>query len=232
MERLTMSVSKSTFSKKRSEKRHSEERSDEESLCQAPLQRDSSATGAPWARNDNPGTSPFQTASKRDLYLNALRQAGRRITEQRRLVCTYLAETTTHPSASQIFSALHSKHPEISRATVYNTLNVLQSLGAILAIGFGADHTHYDTDTLPHVNLICLRCHEIEDYHGPLAVSDLPAAAEAATGFRAVAVRVDVIGFCTACRERKKSEIREQWLARQQGTAEADLIFADEDENP
>jgi len=165
------------------------------------------------------------TPTKRDLYLNALRQAGKRITEQRRLVCAYLAETTTHPTPSQVFGALSAQHPEISRATVYNTLNVLQELGAILAIGFGADHTHYDTDTSPHVNLICLRCHEIEDYHGPLAVHDLPAQAEAATGFRAVAVRVDIIGFCAACRERRKSEIREQWLARRRGLAETDSTF-------
>ena len=93
-----------------------------------------------------------EVAEKRDLYLNALRQAGKRITEQRRLVCEYLAETTTHPTPYQLYEDLSAQHPEISRATVYNTLNVLQELGAIVEIGFGTEHTHYETDTTPHIN--------------------------------------------------------------------------------
>jgi Fur family peroxide stress response transcriptional regulator len=166
-----------------------------------------------------PGSKSSLT--KRDLYLNALRQAGRRITEQRRLVCAYLAETTTHPTPSQVFNDLSRQHPEISRATVYNTLNVLQDLGAIVEIAFGENHTHYETDTSPHTNLICLRCHEIEDYHGPQAIHDLPAQVEATTGFRVVATRVDMFGFCADCQARKKREIRAQWLARRQGFPKA-----------
>jgi Fur family peroxide stress response transcriptional regulator len=168
--------------------------------------------------------------TKRDLYLNALRRAGRRITEQRRLVCDYLAQTATHPTPSQVYADLAAAYPDISRATVYNTLNALQELGAILEIGFGADHTHYDTDTSPHANLICLRCHEIQDHHGPLMLNDLPAQA-AAGGFRAVAVRVDVFGFCAACQERKKNEIREQWLARRRGQPTASPKLAQNDEH-
>ena len=62
---------------------------------------------------------------------------------------------------------LSQQYPDMSRATVYNTLNVLKELGAIVEIGFGADHTRYDTDTMPHINLICLRCHEISDLKEP-----------------------------------------------------------------
>ena len=87
------------------------------------------------------------------------------------------------------------------------------------------------TDTSPHANLICLRCHASEDDHGPLAVRDLPAQAEAVTGFRASAIRVDIFGFCAACRERKKSEIRQQWLARRNGLAGTEPTFIHRDEH-
>lgn len=152
--------------------------------------------------------------AKQTRYLNALRQAGRRITAQRELVCSYLATTDSHPTPYQAYAELSTQHPEISRATVYNTLNVLRELGAIVVIGFGADHTRYDTDTSPHVNLICLRCHEISDADGPLPWQGLQEEIEATGGFRPVAVRVDVLGFCARCREQKKSEIRAQWLAQ------------------
>lgn len=152
--------------------------------------------------------------AKRDLYINALRQAGKRITEQRKAICEYLATTESHPTPYQVYSDLSAQFPEMSRATVYNTLNVLKDLGAIVEIGFGADHTRYDTDTAPHINLVCLSCHEIGDYEGPMPFQDMQQSLEGRSGFLPMVMRVDVMGFCKKCRERKKAEIREQWLAR------------------
>ena len=154
--------------------------------------------------------------TKRDLYLNALRQAGKRITDQRRVICDYLAETESHPTPYQVFEELSAQYPGMSRATVYNTLNALKELGAIVEIGFGADHTRYDTDTDPHINLVCLRCHEISDYEGPLPFDDVQASMAGRSTFQPMVMRVDVFGFCEACRERKKAEIREAWLAQRQ----------------
>jgi Fur family peroxide stress response transcriptional regulator len=152
--------------------------------------------------------------SKRNLYFNALRQAGKRMTEQRITICNYLAATESHPTAYQVYEALAAQHPELSRATVYNTLNVLKELGAIVEVGFGTDHTHYDTDNAPHMNLICLRCHEISDYHGPLPIADVQKQVMGQVGFEPMVMRVDLLGFCEKCRTRKKAEIRQQWYAQ------------------
>ena len=153
--------------------------------------------------------------AKRDLYLNALRQAGKRITDQRRQICEYLATTESHPTPYQVYAELSAQNPAMSRATVYNTLNALKELGAIVEIGFGADHTRYDTDTAPHINLICLRCHEISDHDEPLPFGDVEKSMIGRRGFQPLVMRVDVLGFCATCRERKKAEIRAQWAARQ-----------------
>lgn len=169
--------------------------------------------------------------AKRDLYINALRQAGKRITEQRQAICEYLAATESHPTPYQVYDELAPRFPEMSRATVYNTLNVLKELGAIVEIGFGADHTRYDTDTAPHVNLVCLRCHEISDYEGPMPFHDMQRSLEGGSGFLPMVMRVDVMGFCKKCRELKKAEIREQWLARQsvsQDDTATDEVINDE----
>lgn len=141
--------------------------------------------------------------TKRDLFLNALRQAGRRITDQRRLICDYLAATSTHPTPSQVYADLSAQYPEISRATVYNTLNTLQELGVIVELSFGADHTHYDTDPTPHANLICLRCHRIVDYHGDLPLAAMRERIVAETGFDARSARADLLGLCADCQLRE-----------------------------
>lgn len=147
--------------------------------------------------------------AKLDHFLSTLQQAGLRLTSQRRAICEYLANTERHPSAYQVFEALATMHPDISRATVYNTLNTLQELGAIVELSFGSDHTHYETNPEPHVNLICLRCHRIVDYHGDPGIDALVQHVLTDTGFQTAAARIDLVGFCDECRSQRVQEIRE-----------------------
>jgi len=146
-----------------------------------------------------------------DIYTGALRRAGLRMTPQRQAVCEYLAGADHHPSPYQVYADISGAHPEISRATVYNTLNTLQQLGTIVELSFGADHTHYDTNPEPHINLICLRCHKITDFAGELALGEISQRILQETGFQSAAAKVDLIGFCAECREQRLAEIRAQY---------------------
>jgi len=156
-----------------------------------------------------------------NLYLDTLKKAGYRITEQRQQICHYLAATDKHPTPYEVYAEIASQHPEISRATVYNTLNTLQQLGAIVEISIGAEHTHYDTNPAPHINLICLRCHVVEDYHPTDAQADaahpeqgLGYLAQDATfqqavsrlGFQPIAARIDILGLCRRCQASSQPE--------------------------
>lgn len=144
-------------------------------------------------------------AKQAEFYLAALRKAGHRITEQRQVICNYLAHTDQHPTPYQVYTEISSRHPEISRATVYNTLNTLQQLGAIIEINFGANHTHYETDPAPHVNLICLRCHAVVDQPSETARTLTQTAAfhalQQELGFQPIATKIDVLGLCQTCQQ-------------------------------
>lgn len=159
-------------------------------------------------RTDAPTLQPSAPAEKYRRYLQMLRKAGLRLTPQRIAICEFLAHTERHPSAYQVYEELAATHPGISRATVYNTLNTLRELGAIVELSFGSDHTHYETNTQPHVNLICLRCHQIVDYFGDPGVDALTEGVRQELGFQTVAVKLDLVGFCEACRQQRLEEIR------------------------
>jgi Fur family peroxide stress response transcriptional regulator len=150
-----------------------------------------------------------------DTFTSALQRAGLRLTPQRRAVCEYLAHTDHHPSPYQVYADITQAHPEVSRATVYNTLNTLQQLGAIVELSFGADHTHYDTNPEPHINLICLRCHKIADFAGAFTLDSVSQRILQETGFQTAAAKVDLVGFCAACREQRLAEIRAQFQGEQ-----------------
>ncbi len=150
-------------------------------------------------------------ADKLNLYQATLAQSGNRMTEQRRAICEHLASISSHPTAQEILLELTRQHPEISRATVYNTLNALKELGAIVEISFSGDHSRYETDPTPHTNLICLRCHRVIDYDPVSQTETLLDQVKNQTDFYPLTVRIDMLGFCAECRQERKREIHQQW---------------------
>lgn len=161
-----------------------------------------------------------------DVLLNTLRQAGYRVTDQRRRVCEYLAQAQGHPTPYEIFAGIVEVHPDISRATIYNTLNVLRELGAIVEIGMGSEHTHYDTNPAPHINLVCLRCHKITDFPASFPMESLGTMLTQVGGFQPLTARVDILGFCRECQDRKRAEIQSEWR-RQHRATDTDLTDTD-----
>lgn len=152
--------------------------------------------------------------SKLETFLHALQQAGCRLTPQRRAVCEYLVNTNKHPTPYAVYSDVTQQHPEISRATVYNTLKLLHGLGVIVEISFGDEHTHYETDLSPHVNLICMRCHQIIDYPGQLLTQETTQPMIAATGFQPTAAKVEILGLCVACQRQQLADAPAQAALR------------------
>lgn len=146
--------------------------------------------------------------------IETLRRAGLRVTSQREAVCEYLAGTKSHPTTSQVFEAVRALHPEISQATVYNTLNTLRDLGAIVEISAGTEHTRYEPDPSPHINLYCLRCHQVSDLQDNVSPDVIMDNIFQNTGFRATALQVQVSGFCRECQQAKREEIGRRLQAR------------------
>ena len=60
---------------------------------------------------------------RREPFTQGLRDRGRRITPQRRAVAEVLVGENMHLAAEQVFESARRLVPEISLATVYNTLN-------------------------------------------------------------------------------------------------------------
>jgi Fur family transcriptional regulator, peroxide stress response regulator len=140
-------------------------------------------------------TSPY------DRLAQKLKQAGMRITPQRMAICKLLCETDTHPTAVAIFDNIRQQYPSLSLMTVYNTLNVLVDLGMVNVLGHAGDDTvHYDADTEPHVNLACVKCHQIIDVSSE-SVHQLNDEIGSSSGYKLLGARVLYYGVCPACQK-------------------------------
>jgi Fur family iron response transcriptional regulator len=82
---------------------------------------------------------------------DVLRQAGLRLTDQRRMLSQLLfANGDRHVTADELHAAAVEAGMKLSAATVYNTLNQFTELGLLRQIGVGRSKSFYDTNTSVH----------------------------------------------------------------------------------
>jgi Fe2+ or Zn2+ uptake regulation protein len=120
-----------------------------------------------------------------------LRERGCALTPQRRAVLRFLDGNGDHPTAGEIFDAVTRDFPITSRATVYNTLSLLEEIGAVHAVRAEDGEVRYDPNIEPHHHLRCHRCGRLEDVaarHVQILLDGRPALGQ---------VRLD--GLCAAC---------------------------------
>jgi Fur family peroxide stress response transcriptional regulator len=137
----------------------------------------------------------------REKVISELQKAGIRLTPQRRAILDYLASTDNHPSAQQIFQEVQKTHPDISLATIYNTLKRLESLGFVKMLDIEPDN-RCETNLRQHINLICDICGKIQDMKGGLTVNSEDVLHR--FGFQVLDSRMEYHGVCSACRDRQK----------------------------
>ncbi|MFE3767254.1 Fur family transcriptional regulator [Streptomyces sp. NPDC059104] len=131
--------------------------------------------------------------------LERLRERGWRLTSQRRVVAEVLDGDHVHLTADEVHARAVERLPEISRATVYNALGELVSLGEVVEVSTDGRAKRYDPNAhRPHEHLVCSGCGLIRDVHptgDPLA--QLPA--DERFGFTVSGAQVTYRGLCPAC---------------------------------
>ncbi len=94
-----------------------------------------------------------------------LRGHGIQPSAQRLAVAEYVLDTVDHPSADVVWARVRARFPMISRATVYNTLNLFVAKGLLRQHVLAGGSVVFDPNTAPHH-------HFVDDATG--AIQDVP----------------------------------------------------------
>ncbi|WP_049580261.1 Fur family transcriptional regulator [Streptomyces sp. SBT349] len=131
--------------------------------------------------------------------LQRLRDRGWRLTAQRRVIAEVLDGEHVHFTADEVHARAVARLPEISRASVYNTLGELVALGEVIEVTTDGRAKRYDPNAHhPHQHLVCSGCGTMRDVRlsgDPLAA--LPDAER--FGFTVSEVNVTYYGRCPDC---------------------------------
>lgn len=131
-----------------------------------------------------------------DTATRSLREAGLRLTPQRRAVIDVLAGDTSHPLAEDVARRVSDRMPGVSLSTVYKTLHEFAALGLVRELGLpGA--MRFDPNSSPHAHLMCDSCNTVVDV--PLPPETYDALVASAEGARLDLVEITLRGHCRAC---------------------------------
>lgn len=131
-----------------------------------------------------------------DTATTQLRDAGLRLTPQRRAIIEALAGDTTHPLAEEIAARVASRVPGVSLSTVYKTLHEFAAIGMIRELDMpGA--MRFDTNVNPHAHLLCDSCGAVIDIAVPSGVVE--SLSDAAGTMTVSDIEITLHGTCSAC---------------------------------
>ena len=110
-----------------------------------------------------------------ELLADRLRRAGIALTLQRLVIARVLLAHPIHLTADQVWGRAKELMPEISRATVYNTLDLFERSGLLRRLIIDADKVVFDSNTQPHHHLYDSSTGEVFDIApGEIKVIGMP----------------------------------------------------------
>jgi Fur family ferric uptake transcriptional regulator len=149
-------------------------------------------------RNKAAGTIISVRTPLADDLIARLKDEGLRATTQRRVIVETLLAQPDHVTAEDLTNLVQRSYPEVHLATVYRTLEVLESVGALSRLSVGHGPTQWHLTERSHQHLICVDCGEVEEVSDP-AFARLAATLARAHGFQADMRHVAINGRCARC---------------------------------
>lgn len=93
----------------------------------------------------------------------ALQSAGINPSAQRVAVAQYVLHTEDHPSADEVWTRVRKRFPHVSRATIYNTLNLFVEKGLLRQFVLTEGRVVFDPNTSDHHHFVDEETGKIHD---------------------------------------------------------------------
>ena len=129
-------------------------------------------------------------------------EGSRNNSRKRSAIYETLCRTKEHPTAEMLCSMVRSEIPELSLATVYRNLSLLEEDGLVRIIGNVNGQARYDARTDLHPHFVCRVCGHVQDLELPDPSAELYSEISSRYGALPEAHSLNFYGLCADCRSR------------------------------
>jgi Fur family transcriptional regulator, ferric uptake regulator len=163
--------------------------------------------------------------SRLEVILELLGQEGHRVTVGRRAVVEALVSATDHLSADDLVRLVQADHAGIHRATVYRSLEALETAGLVEHVHLGHGRSVYHLADDLHQHLVCEVCGSVEEAPADL-LSAVSRRLRRERGFVMRPYHFAVLGRCRRCEAEGSTEISHRASGRSRPRAPETVIQA------
>ena len=136
-----------------------------------------------------------------------LGKRGIRLTRQRRVLLQVMETARRHLDAGEILERAQKLDSNITRVTVYRTIDLLKRHGLIDELDLlhlrGDRHFYESHGPRDHIHVACLRCGKVREVESPL-YEELKQQISRDCGIEITVSRTEVGGYCTDCQQKTR----------------------------
>jgi len=134
-------------------------------------------------------------------FKETIKNSGLKYTPQREKIFKVILSTKGHFEIEELVHKIRSKNIDVSRATVYRTLEILKNLGYVNEVIKFKNKTIYEVALKEHHDhLICRKCKKIIEFHSD-EIEKIQNKICEEYGFKPEFHRLEIFGLCRDCQK-------------------------------